>query len=83
MGIFLWGMIGGALLMIIIQAFEQTKRESEETQSDLIKDGIIRQLTAQNDMLNRLNGQLNSHLKNCKCGHSNSSEIKWVDGDKS
>ena len=87
MGIFLWGMVAGALGMLILQAFDRAREKS--LAEDPLEAGKMSQLRAQNDALRvqvdnlqRINGQLLYSANYCEKHHrGNNSNVKWVEGE--
>lgn len=84
---FLWGMVAGALGMLVLQAFDRAREKNNL--GDPVEDGKLSQLRSQNDAyrvkvdtLERLNGQLQFHLNYCEKHHrGNGSNVKWVEGE--
>ena len=84
MGLFLWGMVAGALGMLVLQAFDRAREKS--LPEDPLEAGKMSQLIAANDALRvqvdnlqRLNGQLQYSVNYCNKHHqSEPTNIKWV-----
>lgn len=84
---FLWGMVAGALGMLLLQAFDRAREKNNL--DDPVEDGKLSQLRNQNDAqraridtLERFIGQLQFHLNYCEKHHrGNPSNVKWVEGE--